>query len=57
MGDEGRSRGDRNISASKLEVIVDMSLSEEFVSRKEIADRIGFGKKTVYNYQRDFDLV
>ncbi len=53
----GRRMGDRSISMKEIEVIVDLTLSEDFVSRGEIADRVGFGKKTVYNYQRSLDLV
>jgi len=43
------------ISVGVIEKIV--KLTYKGVSRRQIAERLGIGARTVYNYQKKFDLL
>jgi len=45
----------QRLSVAVIEKIV--KLTYKGASRKEIADRLGIGTRTVYNYQKKFDLL
>lgn len=51
----GRPVGSREIEISQIKTIVE--LSKEGKSRPDIADEADVAKRTVWRYQRDFDLV
>lgn len=51
----GRPIGSREITVKQIKLIVEMSLDDK--ERPKIADAADVGKRTVWRYQNEFDLV
>jgi len=51
----GRPIGSRELSVKQIKTIVEMSLDGE--ERPKIAEAADIGKRTVWRYQNEFDLI
>lgn len=48
----GRPVGTREVSSEQIRLIA--ALTDEGLNRREISDRVGVAKRTVWTYQKEF---
>jgi response regulator of citrate/malate metabolism len=51
----GRPIGSRDVSVQQIKEIVELTQDE--LSRPDIAEEVGVSARTVWRYQNDFDLI